>query len=172
LVGTDLKWSNFEGFGENIMRSSSPSSVLITGAREVGDTADTPSGTWPTAIGQMVTGSSEVWECVGQAGEEDSFEPVIDCAPTMLEKDCSQGGTIVLPKNETAHARYKLQGSPPGQFSVVIGSSISGSWDRIVFNASNQEARIKASSGDVGITIPANTAYRPLNYGSNIIKVQ
>jgi hypothetical protein len=146
-----------------------PGNGFLYRAREAGDTDDS-SPVWSTAIGQLIKDGSQVWECFSQA--EISFEPILDSAPTMLEKNCSQGGNIVFSTDEIAHARYKLTGSPPGEFSVIIGSGVCGSWDRIVFNASNQQARIKANSADPGIIIPNNTAYRLLHDGSIIIKVE
>jgi len=111
------------------------------------------------------------------------FEPILDCAPTMLEKDCSvlpNPPTIILSDDEIAHVRYKLTGTPSSDFSVVIGSGVAGSWDRVVFNATGQSATIMASSSDTtGIPIPginganpSGQAYRLLNDGSNIIRVQ
>lgn len=58
----------------------------------------------------------------------------------MLEKDCSQGGAIPLTDEEVSHAGYKLTGTPSNDFPVIIGSGVAGSWDRVVFNASNRTA--------------------------------
>jgi len=96
----------------------------------------------------------------------------------MVLKDCSQGGTITLSDEDIAHARYKLTGTPSSDFSVVIDKGVAQSWDRVVFNATNRTATIKANLNDPGIPVPGKAnpsdlgnAYRLLNDGSNIIRI-
>jgi hypothetical protein len=144
---------------------------------------------WPsTPIGTMVKDYQQIWKYMGiapdpskansdPAPDPSMFEPILDCSPTMLKKDCSNAREISLSDEEIAHARYKLTvapDSPAQDFTIFIGSGVAGSWDRVVYNATPNTCTVKTKSGDVhaGIVIPKYTAYRLMNDGTQIIRVQ
>lgn len=149
-------------------QSIAPGNGRIYRATAAGETAGAEPQ-WPTTVGQTVNDGAQIWECAGTI--PGSFEPILDCAPTMLVKDCSAGGTITFMEDEIAHARFKLTGAPAGAFNVIIGSGVAGSWDRLIYNATNNPATVKASNGDSGVTVPAQSAYLLLHDGSSIARV-
>jgi hypothetical protein len=89
----------------------------------------------------------------------------------MLVKDCSAGGTITLTADEVAHGRFKLTGAPAAPFNIIIGSGVAGSWDRVLYNATNNPVTAKASDGDPGVTVPSKSAQLLLHDGSTIVRV-
>lgn len=149
-------------------QSIAPGNGFIYRATVAGTTDAKNKPAWPTTAGQTVDDATQIWECAGTT--PGSFEPILDCAPTMLVKDCSAGGTFTLTSDEIAHARFKLTGAPGGAFNVLIGSGVAGSWHRVVYNATNTAATVKAGDGDTGVAVPAQSAYLLLHDGSAIVR--
>jgi len=130
-----------------------------------GATEPTP---WPTTRGDTLADNEVTWECVGPQGDS-IIEPIL--TQSELLGVYTVAGSATLTVNEAQYERLKLDGAPGAAFALTFPAGPASGWLRVVWNATADDATIKASAGDPGVVVPAGTAYQLLSDGTSCVRV-